>query len=552
MCIFLAKQNATSFQAPGDPKVCINTGFSLDELMSSLSENLVSVVNNSFGAHLSSYLGLEVIGIYGGHETVEEWGPVFGDSHVLHTNEICSPCHIADISDCYNEFRCLNSIPVMLVHAKVLQLIAEAYAKKHDPTLTIGNQPRVARSTRDIKKQLIHRIVKYHKNNLGDEEAASVSMCIARNILIRGNTRQLLIDVSELVVQDSGSGIQRVVKNVLKELFSMRTKGQLKEYVIEPIYAKQDQSGFFYARQFVSNLLETNKQQNLTDELVEYANGDIYLGLDLQPHLVFKQKKLLEFMRNHGVKIKFVIYDLLPIQYPEYFVDGTEKAFRNWVNIVLNGDAAICISKTVSNQLRNMLSEAQVRNQRPLDISWFHLGSDIKNSIPSHGLPAHSRSLLARIESRCSFLMVGTIEPRKGHKKALPAFDKLWRTGLNLNLVIVGKQGWMMEDFCTTVRQHSELGNRLFWLDQVSDEFLDKIYDASTCLIAASEGEGFGLPLIEAAQKGLPIIASDLEVFREIAGDGAFYYQRKQTDALENAVRKWYTLYESKQHPKSK
>ena len=39
-----------------------------------------------------------------------------------------------------------------------------------------------------------------------------------------------------------------------------------------------------------------------------------------------------------------------------------------------------------------------------------------------------------------------------------------------------------------------------------------------------SEGEGFGLPLIEAAQYGLPIIARDIPVFREVAGENAYYF----------------------------
>ena len=65
-------------------------------------------------------------------------------------------------------------------------------------------------------------------------------------------------------------------------------------------------------------------------------------------------------------------------------------------------------------------------------------------------------------------------------------------------------------------RRLQEIGNRLFWLEGISDEYLEKIYDAATCLIAASEGEGFGLPLIKVAQHKLPIIARDIPVFREV------------------------------------
>ena len=120
--------------------------------------------------------------------------------------------------------------------------------------------------------------------------------------------------------------------------------------------------------------------------------------------------------------------------------------------------------------------------------------------------------------------MVGTVEPRKGHRQALAAMEHLWAAGIDVNLVIVGKKGWMMNDMAGQIEGHPELNNRLFWLREVSDEMLDQIYRSAHALLAASEGEGFGLPLIEAAQHGLPIIARDIPVFVEVAGEHAYYF----------------------------
>jgi len=147
--------------------------------------------------------------------------------------------------------------------------------------------------------------------------------------------------------------------------------------------------------------------------------------------------------------------------------------------------------------------------------------------------------------------MVGTLEPRKGYTQTLSAFEKLWMQGVDANLVIVGKQGWMVEKLVEKLRRHPELGCRLFWLEGISDEYLEKVYASCTCLIAASEGEGFGLPLIEAAQHKLPIIARDIPVFHEVAGEHAFYFKGKEPDDLAKAVQKWLELYHSGQHPKS-
>jgi len=156
--------------------------------------------------------------------------------------------------------------------------------------------------------------------------------------------------------------------------------------------------------------------------------------------------------------------------------------------------------------------------------------------------------------------MVGTIEPRKGYLQTIKAFSQLWADGINVNLVIVGKEGWkhlpnnMRRDIPETIdylQKHPELSQHLFWLEGISDEFLEKIYTASTCLIAASYGEGFGLPLIEAAQHKLPIIARDIPVFHEVAGEYAFYFDGKTPDALAEKIEEWLILYENDRHPRS-
>jgi glycosyltransferase involved in cell wall biosynthesis len=166
-------------------------------------------------------------------------------------------------------------------------------------------------------------------------------------------------------------------------------------------------------------------------------------------------------------------------------------------------------------------------------------------------LPDGADDVLDHLNCRLIFLMVGTLEPRKGHHQVLEAFEQLWQRGLDVNLVIVGKQGWLVEQLVKKISLHPELGRRLLWLDGISDEYLEKVYAASTCLIAASEGEGFGLPLIEAAQHGLPVIARDLPVFREVAGDHAFYYSGNEPKSLVDALWRWIELYRQGKAPKS-
>ena len=123
--------------------------------------------------------------------------------------------------------------------------------------------------------------------------------------------------------------------------------------------------------------------------------------------------------------------------------------------------------------------------------------------------------------------MVGTIEPRKGHAQVLDAFELLWRTNAERTLIVAGKQGWHVESFIERLKSHPEAGRRLIWLPDTSDSQLAQLYADLDGLIMASEAEGFGLPLVEAAHYGMPLFVRDLPVFREVAGDHAVYFTAK-------------------------
>jgi glycosyltransferase involved in cell wall biosynthesis len=234
---------------------------------------------------------------------------------------------------------------------------------------------------------------------------------------------------------------------------------------------------------------------------------------------------------------------------PQAFLPGADETHKAWLEVLLGFNSLVCISKAVAEEVEEWINEHGSKRQFLPKIDWFHLGADIDISSTTMGFPDDAERVLGRIRSRSCFLVVGTIEPRKGHAQVLDAFEQLWQAGQDVNLIIVGKRGWMVESLVERLNTHPELGGRLFWLEGISDEYLKKVYTASNCLIAASYGEGFGLPLIEAAQYKLPIIARDIPVFREVAGEHAFYFNGKAPGDLVQAITEWLQLYEAGKHP---
>jgi len=358
--------------------------------------------------------------------------------------------------------------------------------------------------------------------------------------------KQLLLDISVLVQHDAKSGIQRVVRSILFELLNNAPKG----FRVEPVYAIPDQLGYRYARQFTLRFMNC-PEQALVDEPVETSSGDIFLGLDLAHLAVSQQSNFYAHLRRTGGRVYAIVYDLLPVLMPDVFPDGLPEAHERWLSALAKNDGVLCISRAVAEEMVGWLDVFGAKRLRPFNVGWFHLGADMVGSVPTTGLPPDGSQVLAALSSCPTFLMVGTIEPRKGQKQTLAAFESLWNQGKDLNLVIVGKQGWMVESLIDAIRNHPERGRRLFWLESISDEYLEKIYSTATCLIYASVGEGFGLPLVEAAQHGLPIIARDIPVFREVVGKHAFYFSGLTPGVLADAVREWIALNSAGNAPQS-
>lgn len=357
--------------------------------------------------------------------------------------------------------------------------------------------------------------------------------------------RQILVDVSSIIKKDLNTGIQRVVKLQIIELI----RNSPKNFRIEPIYLKKvdDLYIYVYAREYTSKLL--NETLELKDEPIFVNKDDIFYGLDLvyEDINIAIKENIFKNLKVLGVKFVFLVYDILPITHKSFFPKESYFIHKKWLeNILSISDLLITISDFVKKEIESWILENSLKESNKLEIIYQHLGADFKKENNIKELRENNKN------KNINFLVVGTIEPRKGHELLLKSFDLLWKENYTLILHIVGKKGWLVEELYTRIKKHPFINKKVYLYESISDDKLKKLYIKSDCVIIPSIAEGFGLPIIEAALYHKPIIARDIEVFREVALEGAYYFPNMNNpELLHSSIKDWIDLYYKNIHPSS-
>lgn len=339
--------------------------------------------------------------------------------------------------------------------------------------------------------------------------------------------QQIFFDVTHLYHTGLKTGIQRVVLSLYNELKILAKS----HYKVSPVILSSD-GGMWHFRYCDLNI------GYIKDGVVVPIAGDIFLGLDLNAQITAPiNAGLFRDWKRRGAKIVFTVHDILPITNPEWFPPPVPQAHEEWLSsIIAASDHILSVSETTQKcVMRWVRQEAiEVHNTK---FTWFHHGSDFEcNKVFDEECDV-DQEITTKIKEKITFLHVSTIEPRKGHWAALDAFDNIWESRDDVALVFVGAQGWMCEKTVSRIKNHPYFNEKLFWLSGISYIYLNAIYESADCLLNPSEGEGFGLSLVEGANKGLPLMVRDIPIFREVAGDRAVYFRSDQH--LPEVIENW-------------
>jgi alpha-1,2-rhamnosyltransferase len=267
---------------------------------------------------------------------------------------------------------------------------------------------------------------------------------------------------------------------------------------------------------------------------LQHQPGDQLVLLDSSWHTDFFP--FAEQLKREGVGIVSVVYDLIPLTHPQFYDTRLVQIFNEWFDwISQTADGYMAISSTVRDQVREELHRrVGPAKAETLWFDYFHLGSELDLSEATAAVEPRLARLFTTPEP--VFLMVSTIEPRKNHDYLLDAFELAWTAGSKARLCIAGRVGWKCDALLDRVRKHPELNQRLFMFNDLSDTSLEHAYSHASALVFPSYVEGFGLPLVEAMQRGLPAMGSDIPVFREIGGEFMAYFDLAAPQSLVDLI----------------
>jgi glycosyltransferase involved in cell wall biosynthesis len=344
-------------------------------------------------------------------------------------------------------------------------------------------------------------------------------------------SRKFLLDVSRLIWRiwrrRLPTGIDRVCLEYVERLGSrsqavVQFKGST--FVLSPSHS--DRLFFLLrnpARCSRANLLNAALRALPTATRAPPSRDMFYLNVG---HTGLDEPALPSWIAKFGLHAIYLVHDLIPLTHPHYCRAGEgQKHARRIQNVLASARGVIVNSHDTLTELSRFATS--VDRKMPAAVTAWIAGNKVA----------------ARIQPKSSdrpyFVTVGTIEIRKNHPILLDVWERLVRSmGPNApELLVIGQRGWKAE---ATFRRLDNLGpiaGHVREITDCDDQELASWIAGARALLMPSFVEGFGLPVIEALDLGTPVIASDLPVFREVAGDIPTFLDPNDTGAWEAAVR---------------
>lgn len=270
---------------------------------------------------------------------------------------------------------------------------------------------------------------------------------------------------------------------------------------------------------------------------MQFESGDVLLLADLTWEFDFPWDDV-RAARARGVRVGLIVYDLIPIQYPQTVPAEMHESFCRWWDTARSlVDFFVCISSSVVHDVEAVERlQPGPRCVPPGRVASFRLGAQLDGVETGGPVRDAVKAAFEHAEPRRTYLMVGWICERKNQMLAVEAFERLWAENSDVSLVVAGKYWWDHSDMVERLRSHPQFGKKLLWFEDLSDGEVDYCYRHTAGLITTSYAEGFNLPIVEALSRGCPVLASDVPVHREVGAPYAAFFPSGDSAALARLI----------------
>lgn len=229
-----------------------------------------------------------------------------------------------------------------------------------------------------------------------------------------------------------------------------------------------------------------------------------------------------------GMRVAVLLYDVIPVQRPEWADRGTTRVYRDWYTTVLPlADVVFAISQATATDVTKWCRRDGITLRNPVRALQLGTGfGDARADQAATAVPIPS-TLLDVLEGRPYVLFVSTIEARKNHMLLFRAWRRLseeMAPGQLPDLVFAGKVGWMVSDLMNQIENSSSLNGRLHVIEGLDDRELKAVYAGCLFTVFPSFYEGWGLPVSESLAMGKPCISSNATSLPEAGGTLARYF----------------------------
>lgn len=256
--------------------------------------------------------------------------------------------------------------------------------------------------------------------------------------------------------------------------------------------------------------------------------GTVYLNVDQgsMPERTLKAVKSVK-----GARFVPFLHDTIPLDFPQYQTPESIVRFQQMLKRIQKyADAILCNSGASRDDAHRHISA--LGRVPPTHVA--HLG--VEPLYFQNGDNQEAPSL-----PKPYFVCLGTIEPRKNHKLLLDIWQELEEELPDHempHLVVCGRRGWMNEDVFQRLDETPQRDRFVHEFNDLSDAQIQTVLSGSAGSLFPSFCEGFGLPPVEAAALGVPVICNTLPVFREFLRDIPIYASVTDSYAWKQAIIK--------------